>query len=477
MRILVPILCFLLLLAAGILAYFRYSVTPPEQTKFVQPYLHATIPPPPNLERKKLPPQILLFATPSKTLSGFFAAPAIGATNEAVSPVEASQTQIAQMVASLAPSPTPHLGSPTVTPQPTATENAAIAALRELQNQPGGQGSLLGGIKDSKPSSPTQSRPPPTATINLTPTATPPLPRVGGMPTGYTMLYFMHPRSRLTVERQLEAMERANLNEVYLGAMVDGTFGLDFGYLDAVIRRLNTDDRIVTLVLYFSNGSAMRDYDKTNSPVAFNLAPPDIFRLLIQFDPGTREKFQQMVSRAIPAYELNAALNPRNTNLAIVMLEDNLDQDSYRSMRELAASVLHGRAEIIRNACPGCATGNDPNPLGDAIESHDPRAIPSLTIRDGYSMDGTGYELPGDPPGQQLSINSVHELKSLAISEQIRYFGLWRKQRQGLGSTLIDPSDRTYEVPTDQQFQIEVDLLRWGLEQATPTPEPSESEE
>lgn len=319
----------------------------------------------------------------------------------------------------------------------------------------------------------------PTPTISPTPTATPTptLSRVGGIPTGYTMLYLMHPKARPAVERQIEALIRANLQEIYLGALVDGTFGLDFEYLQNVIRRLATGDHAITLVLFFSNGSAMRDYNRTAASVAFNLVPPDAFRLLIQFDEGTRLQFQQMVSRAIPAFDLNTALNPASRNIAIPMLEDNLDVTSYQSMRELMTAVLRGRADIMRNPCPGCATGNDSNSLGDGVESHNPGGLAALTLRDGFSLDGSGYELPGDAPNQQLSLDSVRDLKAFAGAASLRYFGLWRKQRQGLGTTLIDPDARTYEVPTDEQLLIEVDLLRWGLESLFPTATPTETPE
>lgn len=361
-------------------------------------------------------------------------------------------------------------GTPTSQPSVTPAEDPAVEALRELQVQsPDSSSGLYGGVRNSRGGS-APSFVPVTPTGSPEPTATPGLPRVGGIPTGYTMLYLMHPKARLTVERQIEAILKANLDEVYLGVLADGTFSIDFDYLDSVVRRLTADGRALTLALYFSNGSAMRNYDRTPINVGFNLIPPDAFRALIEFDNATRLQFQQMVSRAIPTFELNRSLNPRSSNIAILMLEDNLDQDSYRAMRELARAVLGDRAEIVRNACAGCFPGNDASTT-DAIESHDPDAVQNLTSRDGFSLDGSGYELPGDVPNQQLSLETVRQLKSLAVSRGVRYFGLWRKQRQGLGDTLILPSNRTYEVANDAQQQSEVDLLRWGLDLLAPTSE------
>lgn len=382
------------------------------------------------------------------------------------------ETPFPDLVAALVP-------SASVVPEPTvastrtpAEEDPAVQALRELQGQsPDDQGSLVGGVRNPRPRSNSPVQLPVTPTGTPEPTPTPGLPRVGGVATGYTMLYLMHPKARFTVERQVEAMIKANLDEVYLGVLADGTFSIDFDYLDTVVRRLAADDRAITLVLYFSNGSAMRNYDRTPINAGFNLIPPDAFRALIEFDNATRLQFQQMVSRAIPTFELNRMLNPRSSNIAIVMLEDNLDQDSYRAMRDLAAGVLGDRAEVVRNPCPGCFDGNDAFTT-DPIESHDPGAVQALPARDGFSLDGSGYELPGDFPNQQLTLDTVRQIKTMAISRGIRYFGLWRKQRQGLGDTLIHPSNRNYEVASDAQLQVEIELLRWGLEVLNPQPEP-----
>ncbi len=374
------------------------------------------------------------------------------------------------------PSPTA-VAVPTLNPTATPIDDSpAVSALRELQSTPVSNSSLLGGVKAARPEVVSRSPARPTATPVESPTATPALPRVGGQSTGYTMLYLMHPRARLTTERQVQALLDANLDEVYLGVLVDGTFSLDFPYLESVVRRLSADDHALTLVLYFSNGSAMRDYDRTSSKVAFNLAPPEAFRALIEEDPATRLTFQAMVSRAIPIFDLNLALNARNSNIAIPMLEDNLDRTSYQAMRDLMRAVLGTRAAIARNPCPGCASGNDDETLGDILDSHSPQNLNALSSRDGFSLDGTGYELPGDPPNQQPSLEAIKQLKAFSVAHGIRYFGLWRRQRQGLGSTLINPDERTYEVPTDDQIDIEVQLLRWGLNVLDPTPTPVEGD-
>ena len=45
-----------------------------------------------------------------------------------------------------------------------------------------------------------------------------------------------------------------------------------------------------------------------------------------------------------------------------------------------------------------------------------------------------------------------------------QYFGLWRAQRQGLYGQVVHPDQRVYEVPTEEQKQVEIELLRTGLQ-------------
>jgi len=285
-----------------------------------------------------------------------------------------------------------------------------------------------------------------------------------GQARGYTMLYLMHPAARATVEAQLQAMLDARARELYLGVLIDGTFGQDFSYFAQVVQRLNTGGRLLTLVAYLTNGSTMRHYRTTPITAGFNRMNPADFRERIKFDPVVRSQFTSIVQDVKPVFDLNTRLNPGNRNIAIVMLEDNLREDSYRAMRELARGVLGNRIEFIRNPCLGCFDGNDAQSAGDPLELHRIEEIPALSPRDGFTLDGLSYNFPGRSGREGLSIAEVRAVGEVLLQRGIRYFGLWRKERQGITEGItIPPDGRRYEVPTEEQLQIEIELLQHGL--------------
>lgn len=293
------------------------------------------------------------------------------------------------------------------------------------------------------------------------------LPRVGGQVRGYNMLYLMHPKARETVERQLIGLEVANLEDNYLSVLVDGTFGKDFNYLENVIRRINEHADSLTLVLYLSNGSTMRRFNTTKIDASFNKIDPEQFRNLIRFDNATREKFKNMTREAKPAFDLNRSLNSKNQNIAIVMLEDNLQYESYIAMRDLAKEVLGNTVEYLRNPCFHCYDGNDTATDGDSIEYHSPGFINFLKPGDAFSNDGTSYRYSWESP--EHSKIFIDDLENLAegLTDTARYFGIWRRERQGLYEAIPSqhPDERTYEVPTEDQLVEDLELLRAGLDE------------
>lgn len=290
--------------------------------------------------------------------------------------------------------------------------------------------------------------------------------RLSGQARGYTMLYLMHPKARTTVEKQVQAMLQSELNDLYLGVLVDGTFGKDYVYLADVVRRLASDGRSLTLVLYFSNGPGMRRSEKASySPAGFNLLTPEDFRYQIQRDPSTRSKFTEIMRESKPVFLLNLALNVNNRNFAIPMLEDNLDRESFKAIKELADAELNDVAEIMRNPCLGCYRGNDAETFGIGSESHSPYEIAKLGIRDGFSLDGYGYRFPEEAPGKPLDLETVKQYLQQSLTNGVMYFGLWRADRQGttMNGKLPPPDERTYAVPSDWQIAVEIELLRHGL--------------
>jgi len=350
----------------------------------------------------------------------------------------------------------------TPSPQATAKSEAALSleALREAQNQAEQSDGMIRGRRSS-----TQVL----ADGAAAPTATPsdettPLPRLSGQARGYTMPYFMQASARDAVLKQIQTLLEAQIDQVYLGVLSDGSFGKDFNFLDETIQKLSKDGRSLTLVIYITNGPTQRSFDTTDIRAGFNLISPLDFRELIQHDSRIRDRYLNMLDEALPSFELNKSLNSKSTNIVIPMLEDNLDQDGYRAIRALTQSKVSGLARIIRNPCPGCFDGNDTNTLGDGLESHLTSELSQLSADDGFSLDGIGYRFDSDPADTQLSTASVKQLLNTALTRKLAYFGLWRVQRQGRNTVgILHPDKRAYEIPSDEQSQVEIELLREGL--------------
>ncbi len=358
----------------------------------------------------------------------------------------------------------PSLEGLPASPTPDTTESPlpGVAALQELGRIGQESGStLLGGAVSRSP----RSRGGGGAEPTPTPDAVELLEPVGGQARGFKMLPLMHPRARPMVEAQIETLIRSQIQQIYLGVLVDGTFSIDLDYLLDVIRRLNVGARELTLVLHFSSGPTMRDYDTTPIVTAFSRINPFDFRDMIQNDPRTKFRFESIVRRMVPALKLNRSLKPSNRSIAVVMLEDKLEASSYRAMRDLARGVLGTELELMRNPCVGCWEGNDGDSQGDAVELHAPTSPASLGRRDGYTMDGAGYIFPGEQRlPREYSIEETFALIDATMARGVGYFGLWRARRQGIiGGELVHPDRRTYEVPTLEQSEVEIQLLRHGL--------------
>ena len=344
---------------------------------------------------------------------------------------------------------------------PNVRLSAEIDALRELAHSGSGDTGLIGGMRVRGATGEAESIEEKKQEEDEEDSDV--LPRTTGQVRGFLMLPLMHPRARESSEKQIETLIRSQVNDLYVGFLVDGTFGMDLEYASSVVQRLSSDGRSLLLELFFTNGPTMRKYETTPITAGFSLIDPLSFRYLIQEDPEVQAEFKRIVNAARPLFVQNRNANPNNQNLACVMLEDNLDGASYRKMRQLAAAELGGIASFVRNPCPRCFEGNDSETDGDAVESHAPDQLSSLTGRDGLVLDGIGYNYPGEHAGGSLSMEQARTLAANAMANGIRYLGLWRMDRQGLGSQAIHPDDRNYAVPTEEQVQMDIELLREGL--------------
>lgn len=291
-------------------------------------------------------------------------------------------------------------------------------------------------------------------------------PWAGGQARGYTMLYAMQPEARAVVETNVSALLSARVREPYIGVLIDGTFGRDFGYLKQIIARLSADDRALTVVLYLSNGPHMRKEGDIPSGALFARINPLEFRARIRREAQLQNQFEAVAVQAKDVFTYNAGLNPANSNVAIVMLEDNLEVASYRAMRDLAAKHLTGIADFVRNPCVGCFAGNDDALLGSSREEHLVSRFPLLGEGDGYSLDGVGFRYPNSSDGAGIPVAQVESLMSKAINQRLRYVGLWRHAWQGVdesAASFSQASTRNYVPSTAEEVDFEIEALRMGL--------------
>lgn len=304
------------------------------------------------------------------------------------------------------------------------------------------------------------------AETSPSPTPVPTPPWVAGQARGYTMLYAMQPQARAVVEAHIQALEESRVREPYVGILVDGTFGEDFEYVKSITKRLSTDGRRLTLALYLANGSTMRNYDSTLIDALFSRIEPESFRYRIIEESDLRNRYAAVVEGARELFQYNKQMNPTNSNVAVVMLEDNLTIESYRSMREIVRERLDGmEVSIVRNPCVGCYSGNDGDSLGDPREEHSVDRFGLLRQDDGLSLDGTSFSYPGETSPGGLSSSALLQLMRDSAQRRLRYVGLWRFAWQGLvfGGPKPHPSQRTYIASTEEQRSFEIEALREGL--------------
>jgi hypothetical protein len=298
---------------------------------------------------------------------------------------------------------------------------------------------------------------------------------VGGQARGYTMLYAMQIQARPVVEANVQALLGARVRQPYIGVLIDGTFGRDFGYLKEIIKRLSTDNRDLKLVLYLSNGPTMRKWNVT--PIdqhIFAGISPEEFRSQIRRNMTLRAEFLAVVLQAKDLFQYNASLSPGNTNTAIVMLEDNLDVVAYKSMRDIAVEQLGSLAGFMRNPCVGCYDSiSDDNTLGDPREEHTLERFQILKAGDAYSLDGVGFRYPSGE-GTGVSSADLVELINEGINRKLSHFGIWRHDWQGVKDEVVNkrPEERVYVASSQDQQSFEIEMLRTGLiPEATPEAE------
>ncbi len=342
--------------------------------------------------------------------------------------------------------------------------------LRALQqaSQPEGVSDFIGGARSVQPSSSGAAGVAPRGTpeVGVSPTPVDARSWVEGQARGYTMLYAMQPQARAVVEAHIQTLEESRIREPYVGILIDGTFGEDFEYVKSIISRLSKEGRRLTLALYLSNGPTMRVHDSTPIDALFSRIEPESFRYRIIEEVELQNSYASVVERARALFEFNKQQNSANSNVAVVMLEDNLTTETYQFMRDIVRERLDGvDVSIVRNPCVGCYRGNDGDTRGDSREEHSVERFELLRQGDGFSLDGTGFDYPGGASSKGLSSSALLQLMRDSTQRGLRYVGMWRFPWQGLtpGGGKPHPSERIYVPSTETERSFEIEALREGL--------------
>jgi hypothetical protein len=355
------------------------------------------------------------------------------------------------------------LGAPdTALPQATSS-NPALSALQDIERahpDDSLQGPLVGFLRSSN-----GSNAQPTNTPVASQTGSSNLPLVGGQARGYVLLYLMHPRARQTTEAQIQNLIDANIQQVYLSVLVDGTFGKDHAYLQSVLQRLHDAGKEITLVQYLVSGPTMRTKD-TPIRTYFSQRDPIDFRTIDLYEPDTQQEIIKVAREARASFEKNNQLSPNNISIVSVMLEDNLESVSYRMMRNIASQAIGNSALFLRSACPSVPNmDNDEESWGDPLELHKVEEFARLQAGDAYTLDGVDVTYPGDTNSGDIDVEEVRQMIQASYTKGLRLFGLWRKNRQGIGAqgVKVHPDNRDFAVPTSAELELERSLLREGL--------------
>jgi hypothetical protein len=344
-----------------------------------------------------------------------------------------------------------------------------LSALQQA-SQPEGSSDFIGGVRTTRPGSTAASgagagaAPPAQATASPTPVDL--RSWVAGQARGYTMLYAMQPQARPVVEAHVQTLLEARIREPYVGILIDGTFGEDIEYVKSIITRLSAEGRKLVLALFLSNGPTMRVYDSTPIDALFSRIKPESFRSRIFEEVELQSSYAAVVDKARALFEFSRQVSSANAHIAVVMLEDNLTTDTYQFMREIVRERLVGvDVSIVRNPCVGCYRGNDGDTGGDPREEHEIKRFVVLEKGDGFSLDGTGFNYPGDASSEGLSSADLLQLMRDSMQRGLRYVGLWRFPWQGLtpGGGKPHPSERNYVPSSETERAFEIDVLREGL--------------
>jgi len=281
-------------------------------------------------------------------------------------------------------------------------------------------------------------------------------------PRGIACFHCLHLNAKPQVDLLFKALHETCLKNLAISYLVDGSFSDASGLKDQ-IAELSKGGRSVLVQLYLLNGPSQRRFKETPLIGIGTKIEPRAFRKEVKENGRIVQVFKSKVSEI--SKQLNG-LSTANVRLQIVpMLEDNLDDESYKILREIIKSTIPVEINytIGRNPCPKCYLGNTRNVFeGDFLEVH---TIKPEEVPQNGSISNDGEDISFDGKEGSVLLTSLLQLKSEAQKKNTALF-IWNAEYQGLsvtqgkiGGNSVSANERDYKIPTDEEMRILIKFL------------------
>ncbi len=271
-------------------------------------------------------------------------------------------------------------------------------------------------------------------------------------PKGIGTLQAMVPSARPQVDDIVDLLFKSRISKPAFNVLFGG-FGENPDYLKSIMNVLNSQGRQAHFLYYLMNGPSQRRWNSTPVRSFEVLVEPKAFRHAILTNAETQQK---IITRARTINDLcNHNTSLGGVNRVTLMLEDNLDDESFQHLFNMVRPIFNSNIQIVRNPCTGAYPGNEGGvPSGCFYESHNTE---NQNFSNGVSTnDGKTFKFGKESVHykEQISLSKLSKARNVA-SKQNNWFFLWNAKYQGLISDATpDPFSRIYSVPTDAEKVI-----------------------
>lgn len=285
-------------------------------------------------------------------------------------------------------------------------------------------------------------------------------------PRGLACLHCTEPAAQTQARVLTVIMLESCLKNLAVNYLVDDTFGFDPAFLLQQMHALTSNGRKLEVTFYLSNGPWQRRYSNPPESNWITERSPQEFRSAIFNDQNLRKTFASKISRLVPVLKFAASRGA--TIYLSPMLEDNLDDRSFAEMLSIIQDELPDTLSVyfIRNACPGCYSGNTSSlPFAVARETHgvnlpttnDKRT--ATVTNDGVEYMDSFWDKKLQTSLRSVPIETMATLRDKASEEGISFI-LWSGKRQGVFGEMIPPEERNYVIPSFRERLFLVNFLK-----------------